>query len=777
MEGFWNRPGTISGFLVKRSLKMRNVIFTFILLITLAALSLAATTERPMLLRVNLDSKAVLEFLRQGGFDIAYVTADYVEVVADDDDLAKLQSAGISSEIIHEDLIAFYQSRFPIGTTMGGYRTLDEAVAFMDSLHAQYPMLTSERQSIGQSIDGRDLWMMKISDNPWMDEDEPELFINALIHAREPMGLEATLLFMAHLCENYGSDPEVTELVDGREFYFVPVVNPDGYERNRQTNPNGGGMWRKNRRNNGGSYGVDLNRNWGYMWGYDNNGSSPDPNDETFRGTEPFSEPETQVMREFIIARDFTVILNIHSYGNLMLYPWGYHNGYTEDNDLFNAISIEACGDNGWEIGTPWEVLYNTNGDACDWQYGEQTEKPKILTFVTEIGTDWDGFWPDPSRIPDLWDQELPIMMHLAVIADNPYAYAPPQPPVLHPIDESYSDTIVVGWSFSDSLNPAVAFELKEFTALQRFEDGFEQQSPWWNLDGFYRRTTRRHSGTYSMFSGSSNNYNGSAVLGNPVMVGENDTLTVWVWYNIENNFDYAYIQVSTDGGTTFDNLEGNITTNNNPNGTNRGNGITGSSGGWVEGIFPLGDYAGQSVVPAMRYITDGGVQNEGFYADDFYPVETFEHENILSSDIDDTLYVVTGRLPGSYYYQVRAVDAEDQWSAFSNMEEAVVNLPLSNDDERIPLAFSLDQNYPNPFNPQTTINFSVAIQSNVELTVFNVLGMKVRTLVDSRLDAGEHTVIFDGTADGGNQVAAGVYFYRLKTDDSSITRRMVLLK
>jgi len=619
---------------------------------------------------------------------------------------------------------------------------------------------------------------MKISDNPGQDENEPEFFINALIHAREPMGGESALRFMSYLCSNYGTDPLVTELVDNREFFFVPIINPDGYEYNRQTNPNGGGMWRKNRRNNGnGSYGIDLNRNWGYMWGYDDNGSSPDPFSEVYRGTGPFSEPETEVLRQFINSRNFSVVLNLHSYGNYMLYPWGYYNGFTEDNNLFSAISDSATAENGFLFGTPWQLLYNTNGDAGDWQYGEQTEKPKIFGFVIELGTDWDGFWPDQSRIPQLWNDILPSMIYLSVIAGNPYVQAPPQAPVLHPIGDVYGDSFTVSWSFSDTLNPAVAFELKEFSGLERIEDGFENGTSNWNLDGFYLRTSRKHSGTYSLFSGTGDNYDGSAVLVNSVSVGAHDTLKVWVWYSIESNYDYAYVQVSTDGGSSFSNLQGNITTNNNPNGNNRGNGITGNSNTWVLGTFPLNDYAGQSVLLGMRYITDGAVQNEGFYADQFYPVETFAQVNVLGSDIPDTSFLVSGRTPGDYYYQVRAVDAQNQWSPFSNRELAVVHTPTSVAEQPMPYAFSLDQNYPNPFNPQTSISFALSHRDHVNLSVYNILGMKVRTLVDSQLDAGPHSVIFDSRDDNRSEVAQGVYFYRLKSASGDITRKMLLLK
>jgi len=750
------------------------------LILVLAAAAIAETTYRPMLVRAFPADKTQYESIRKGNFDIATARDGHIDIVAEDADLQRLLAAGIRADIIHEDLIAFYQSRNPLGATMGGFPTLDEAIAFMDSLHAQYPMLTSERTSIGQSIEGRDIWMMKISDNPWMDEDEPEFFINALIHAREPMGLESVLRYMNYLCSNYGTDPQVTNLVDNREFYFVPVINVDGYEYNRQTAPNGGGMWRKNRRvNSNNTRGVDLNRNWGYMWGYDNDGSSPNPYDETYRGESAFSEPETQVLREFINGRDFSIILNLHAYGDYMLYPWGYFHGHTDDQAIFSQIAEEGCSQNGYAPGTPWEILYSTNGDACDWQYGEQTEKPKIITFVIEIGNDWDGFWPQENRIDDLWNEVLPPMLYLSEVAANPFGQAPPEAPVLYPIGDVNSDSFTTAWSFTDSLNPAVAFELKELSGYQRIEDDYEGDvNAWWNLDGFSTRNNRHHAGATSLFSGSGSNYNASAVENNSVSIAEGDTLRIWVWYNIESNYDYAYVMASTDGGSTFENLAGNITTTYNPHGLNRGNGITGSSNNWTLAKFSLADYAGQEVILGMSYVTDGGVEYEGFYADQFYPVATFDNEQVIASDITDTTYVVTNRPEGEYYYTVRAKDAEDQWSNFSNREIAIVHPQTSVDNGNpVPSAFSLSQNYPNPFNPQTNIEFSLGVDSKVELTVYNILGTKVRTLVNSELEAGEHSVLFDGLNDNGQQVAAGVYFYNLKTADQSLTRRMVLLK
>jgi hypothetical protein len=243
---------------------------------------------------------------------------------------------------------------------------------------------------------------------------------------------------------------------------------------------------------------------------------------------------------------------------------------------------------------------------------------------------------------------------------------------VLAPIG-TVGPTFTISWQHSDQHNPAVAFELKESWGLQRITDNFDAGSANWTLNGFSRASNRRHSGSYSLYSGSQDNYNGSAVLINPVTTGANDTLEFWTWYDIELNYDYAYAQLSTDGGASFVNLAGNRTTNYNPNGTNLGNGITGSSGGWVLATFPLNAYVGQSVILGLRYRTDGGVLNEGFYADDFWPVETFAQQTILGSDIADTFFVVNDHFEGEFYYQVRARDAENQWSGFSNRQLAVI--------------------------------------------------------------------------------------------------------
>jgi hypothetical protein len=307
---------------------------------------------------------------------------------------------------------------------MGGYYTFAEVVAKLDEMRANYPNLITARESIGvgQELPSRNLWMVKISDNADASEGEPAIFYTGLTHAREPEGMEVLLYYMFHLLESYGTDPEATYLVNEREMYFVPVVNPDGYEYNRSTNPAGGGMWRKNRRDNGGGvYGVDLNRNYGYNWGYNNSGSSPTPSSETYRGPARFSEPETSAIRAFCQTHTVQNGFHYHTYGNYEIHPFGYVGTAfppEPDRSLYLYYGGEITAMNGYTVGNASQTVhYVTNGDAVDWSYGEQVEKPKIFAFTPEVGSQSDGFWPPSSRIIPLAELNKGPNLYYAWIA------------------------------------------------------------------------------------------------------------------------------------------------------------------------------------------------------------------------------------------------------------------------------------------------------------------------------------------------------------------------
>ena len=305
--------------------------------------------------------------------------------------LTELQELGFKTEIADvKTLPAGYED----------YHDYAELVAELQDIADTYPQLTS-LFSIGQSIEGRELWCLKISDNPDVDEtDEPAFSLVALHHAREILTIEVALHTIHQLLDGYGQDEQTTYYVDNREIYVIPNLNPDGSEHDHS----GGwfGFWRKNRRVNGGSpcMGVDLNRNYGYLWG--GVGSSGNPCSDTYRGTEAFSEPETVAYRDFLIDHpNVTTLISLHTHAKLVLYPWGHTYTHIEDQTdyLTHKTLAEIMASFNKYTPTQASSLYPTTGDTTDWSYGELG----IISFTFELEPSQLnplGFYPQPSIIP-----------------------------------------------------------------------------------------------------------------------------------------------------------------------------------------------------------------------------------------------------------------------------------------------------------------------------------------------------------------------------------------
>lgn len=301
--------------------------------------------------------------------------------------------------------------------SMGGFLTYSEAMQEIDSMVLLYPNLITARAPISTftTFEGRSLYWVRMSDNPNTDEAEPEVLYDAIHHAREPMSIQQLIYYMWYMLENYATNTEVQTILDNTELYFVPFVNPDGYIYNETTNPNGGGMWRKNRRDHGnGDFGVDPNRNYDYtdgvngsIWG--TTGISFNTNNDTYCGTGAFSEPENQAMKWFVNQHDFRLALNNHSYSDLLLYPFGFAaNRPTVDDNTFIAISNFMVSQNTM-ANIIASDLYPASGDSDDWMYGETTNHNKVYAFTPEIGTSAQGFWPSVGDIDPLCQS----MMHL----------------------------------------------------------------------------------------------------------------------------------------------------------------------------------------------------------------------------------------------------------------------------------------------------------------------------------------------------------------------------
>jgi hypothetical protein len=650
-----------------------------ILVLLLAGLfiePLSATTPQYTQARIIMDSIPQIFKLQKLHLDIVKEGRGYVEIITNPAELNELQTLGFKIEIIHEDLTEFYTARLA-GRLPDTYKNFSQLESELFFMNVEHPDIVAPRVSIGMTLESRNIWAIKISDNPEIDEDEPEILYTAAIHAREVITPEVLLYFMNYLTDNYGTDPVATDLVDSRELWFIIVINPDGYSYNFDY-PSSGGMWRKNRRNNGdGSYGVDLNRNFGYMWGYDDIGSSPAGNDETYRGTGPFSEAESQAYRDFVLAHDFSMIMNYHSYSNLILWPYGYEMWtYTPDDNVFSAIGDSISIFNGYtpEISS---LLYTVNGDTDDWGYGEQTTKSKIFAMTIEAGGDDDGFWPPAERILPLVSENLQGNIFLGQLAGNVYSIVPPMAPTMIAADSVGQEIPYnVDWLLHDTLNPAVNYELVEMQRPRVVIDSAYDFDNWTN-EGFVAGSAG-HSGGTSFYSGDASVKIRQITSSAPYTVQLHDTLKFWTKYSIQEGWDFAYVEVSTDGAA-FTTLAGNITTNDDPYEHNRGNGITGDSYGWVEGRFDLSAYAGQSIYVRFYYRDFSLIYAYwGIYIDDIRPIISFDTVKVLSSSIADTTYTISSRPAGYYYYKARGEDDEDQWGEYSAIKKVAVGVSAS---------------------------------------------------------------------------------------------------
>ena len=386
----------------------------------------AAAFEQAILAGLSLDhshadaegrvaelSASEIALARQSGLHITTEIADlstyYAERAAKDLQTLSARSSGTTP----------LPPGFQLGN-MGGFLTLDQVYQELDSLTLNYPQLVTRRDTIGTTHEGRGIWMIKISDNPDLDETEPKVFLNALHHAREPISMMQLIYFLQHILDQYGQDPMITHLINERELYVVPVVNPDGYAYNQVANPNGGGMWRKNRYPNGaGAFGVDLNRNYSYAWGHDNLGSSNSPTSNSYRGTGPFSERETQAILHFCQDRPFATGFSYHGYGEYYVHPWGYDPAAPlAQQPYYAAINPSLFDHNHYYPGNATETVdYPANGVFDDWMVGDTIAKARGITFSPEVGNTSDGFWPLPSRIAPLCAQQVSANLRILRLA------------------------------------------------------------------------------------------------------------------------------------------------------------------------------------------------------------------------------------------------------------------------------------------------------------------------------------------------------------------------
>jgi carboxypeptidase T len=348
--------------------------------------------------------------IQQTGVTVDEADEETVVISGRTDQIKKLRQLGYRVEALGaapdrtaEDEIRLYD--FPSADSR--YHNYAEMTTEIDQRLAAYPGIMSKRV-IGKSYQGRDIVAIKISDNVATDESEPEVLFTHHQHAREHLTVEMALYLIRELGAGHGSDSRVTSMVNNREIWIVPDLNPDGGEYDIASGSYR--SWRKNRQpNSGSSYvGTDLNRNWNHRWGCCG-GSSGSTSSDTYRGTAAESAPEVKVVADFVRSRvvggvqQIKAGVDFHTYSELVLWPFGYTTADTttgmtaDDRNAFATVGQKMAASNGY---TPEQSsdLYITDGSIDDWLWGNQ----KIFGYTFEMypgSSGGGGFYPPDEVI------------------------------------------------------------------------------------------------------------------------------------------------------------------------------------------------------------------------------------------------------------------------------------------------------------------------------------------------------------------------------------------
>jgi hypothetical protein len=317
----------------------------------------------------------------------------------------------------------YYTPIYPQQNELGHYYSYSEIETELQLLAAENGKIMKIYNNRGETFEGRTIWIVKISDNPGSNEDlEPEVLYIGAHHGNELIGNDMAMKIIQTYVEGYQKDPRITWQVDNHEIWIMPMPNPDGTEYSLNVE-----SWRKNRSPNyfsevtpgpldpkiyPTSYGVDLNRNYDIEWG-DPGGSSPVvQRSGTYSGPEPFSELETQTIRDLILDHNFTFYMDYHSGIELILYPWGYKAEPTPDKALFERLGEEFFELTGYETVQGYD-LYQTNGDAVDWVY----QSKRTLSFTVELSEDYQ---PAEEKKTDIINNQIKLPLYLTGISGDP---------------------------------------------------------------------------------------------------------------------------------------------------------------------------------------------------------------------------------------------------------------------------------------------------------------------------------------------------------------------
>lgn len=549
------------------------------------------------------------------------------------------------------------------------YRSFTEMESILETTADQYPDITRLFR-IGKSYENRSLWCLEITDHPGVEEDEPGVVYMGLHHAREWPTMEICLQLIEKLTSSYQDNSSIQQLVNQRRIWIIPCANPDGYVYDHDLNQ-GMKWWRKNRHyfEVYDRYGVDLNRNYPGscdgdplgMWG--STGMSHHPDSNVYCGKNQGSELEIQAIQDFFITEDITASISYHTYGELVMWPWGHSLDKTPADMAYMStvgknIAGKITSQDGSGTYTPTQSagLYPTTGDTTDWIYGYHHYVRGRPHFSYTIEA-CKSFHPDASILQQVCNENIEGAFYLLQEAENISQLTPRVvPPIIADISEQPDQTYKIRWNTVNPASNATVFELEEYVNMQFFKETVEESHTNEMILNHFTVTDQRASqGSFSYRAHTKDGMVSSLSTPHPLFVNQSMDLTFDCWYGIEEHYDKAFVEISTDG-RNYEVIDS----------------FTGSSNGWISRRYSLDSYLGKSIFIRFRYATDERKTQEGFYVDNIYPVATYETINCLDNSITNQSYIITEKpdeLTDLYYYRVRGYNDAHGWGDFSMLK------------------------------------------------------------------------------------------------------------
>jgi hypothetical protein len=758
----------------------------------LPAAALAYPRDNAAVVEVDLFSRADIQRLNELGMDIMNVRDGVAEIAAIPEEVDALWANGFRPRVVLENM---RDAVWTLGMPgRGEYHDYSEITTDLAAWHAAYPAIT-ELVSIGQSVQGRELWALKITDNPTVEENEAEVVWVGGHHGDETIGIEVCYYVAKYLLENYGTNTQVTWLVQNREIWFVPMFNPDGYTAGSRYNGNG----------------EDLNRN--YLCPDGSNAGSA------------FSEPETQALRDFCLGMNPVTSLQFHAGAVYVNYLWDYSYNPTPDEPMLITLSNGYSTRSGLPVtnGADWYVAIGTCQDWCYQTRGEVATTIEVSTTKNPAASAIDGI-VNANRLAMLYqarkagkgitgvvtDAESgePLYATISIPQIGKDVYTDPAVGDYHRMVQTGTYTVTASaegyqsqtvYNVSASLDTFVVVNF----ALEPPPRGtiagyvFDQ-----NMNPLSADVTLTDIGGYSAVSDAGTGYYEI----NYIPVGAHDVRVSKAGYASATREDVQVLEGATATESFmlaspifFDNLE---------------SGLSHWTGGWALTTSqshssshsmtdsPSGNYANNAYTTITlsspvdltgatsgvlsfwhRYDTEAGydlclvqVTSNGTT---WTQVASYSgsHTSWSEVSIDITPYV------GTSQFKVRFILDSDSWVVKDGWYVDDVQISRDtptagvHDPEVSPARIALS-NHPNPFGFETGIRYQLPATAPVRLAIYDVSGRLVRTLLDGELgSAGAHEIAWNGRDDRGLPVAAGVYFARIVAAGAESTRKLALIR